>query len=908
MYHHKSGSQKRKQKRECKEEEEKLKKKKLIQQYFQKPQSDRGDEVQEMQTEASHETVEPTTSSCQVAAPVSISSVIEEAETLCSMPPCAVSEDDADTRSCTSSPKRPVIIDEDSSSDQIVTSRVCTEVEEETPSCTNASSYPENDDVALNTTSIEQSHEEEIDWKDPALWPDVLKDKEREKIVLSGLFNVEQLKNMAQSLPKDADTRSFSDFLLYAKSSNGREKILRDWLRWSPSNKVLYCVTCMAFTNDSICKTGSMLSRKDGFDPSKHKWHRLYIKLPEHEHSSQHRRNYWRWRTLQNSIGGHGVDYEIQINLSKEADKFIALLERLLDVTLHLASRNMAFRGSSQRIGEIHNGNFLGTLEILARYDNLLREHLEKVKASQEKGKKLSAHYLSWATQNEFINICGKHVLNSILSERKEAIYFSIICDSTPDSSHTEQNAIVLRYVYRKPQDGKWNIRERFIEFFDFFQKTGKEIADMIMFRLNEHAIDLKDCRGQGYDNGANMSGRIKGVRAKIQETYPTAICCPCAAHSLNLVGVHAAASCPEMKTFFGSVNRLYVLFSSSPARWNTLIEEVGRSLHGLSDTRWSSRIEAVRPIAQNLPSILKALEKVLASRKLTNDAHSDAQGLYDYFLSFRAVVLATFWVKVLTSFEERNKILQSRSISMEIGVANIKALSEEMKLLREKWPVLLSEAKAVADCMEILKELLNPQQLRQIKSRHHDAIDPEDHFKANVFLVAMDTIISDLHQRFQSMEEVCKLFSPILKVRTMSEEDLMASTEELISAYPEDFTSSLLSELQHLRKVYEATFPEDMGPLDLLNSIYKLELQGIFGEVCIALRIFTTLPLSVAEGERAFSKLSSIKNYLRSTMSEQRLNGLAILSIEHELARQLSYKDLIKDFANQKVRRLIAS
>ncbi|KAM3921533.1 LOW QUALITY PROTEIN: zinc finger MYM-type protein 1-like, partial [Leptodactylus fuscus] len=390
---------------------------------------------------------------------------------------------------------------------------------------------------------------------------------------------------MAHSLPKDVENHSFSDFLLYAKSSNGREKILRDWLRWSLSRKVLYCVTCMAFSNDRMSKKGSILSRKEGFDPSQQKWHQLYMKLPEHEHSAQHRKNYWSWRTLQKSIGGHGVDYELQRNFLKEADKFMALLERLLDVTLHLASRNMAFRGSSQRIGEIHNGNFLGTLEILARYDNLLREHLEKVKASQEKGKRLPAHYLSWATQNEFINICGKHVLNAILSERKAAIYFAIICDATPDVSHTEQNVIVLRYV-KEPQNGKWSIQERFIEFFDFFQKTGEEIADMIMSRLSEHAIDLKDCRGQGYDNGANMSGRIKGVRAKIQETYPTAMFCSCAAHSLNLVGVHAAASCPEMKTFFDSVNRLYILFSSSPARWNTLIDEVGRSLHGLSDTR----------------------------------------------------------------------------------------------------------------------------------------------------------------------------------------------------------------------------------------------------------------------------------------------------------------------------------
>ncbi|XP_031755183.1 uncharacterized protein LOC116409794 [Xenopus tropicalis] len=296
----------------------------------------------------------------------------------------------------------------------------------------------------------------------------------------------------------------------------------------------------------------------------------------------------------------------------------------------------------------------------------------------------------------------------------------------------------------------------------------------------------------------------------------------------------------------------------------------------------------------------------IISSRRLTNDAHSEAVGLYNYFSSFRAILLATFWLKVLQCFDERNKILQSRSVSMEIGAANIRALAEEMKSLREKWPALLSEARLVADGMEIPAELMNTQQLRRKKSQGPGELqDPENVFKVNVFLVTLDTIVSDLDQRFKSTEEVCCLFAPILKLRKIAEDDLETSTKLLISKYPQDLTDSLLDELKHLRKVYSETFEGFLGPLELLNSIYDLQLEGIFGEVCVALRIFITLPLSVAEGERAFSKLSLIKNYLRSTMNEQRLNSLAMLSIEHELANKLDFKELIKDFARSKVRRL---
>ena len=171
-------------------------------------------------------------------------------------------------------------------------------------------------------------------------------------------------------------------------------------------------------------------------------------------------------------------------------------------------------------------------------------------------------HYLSWKTQNEFISLCGKHVLDKILLERREAIYFSIICDATPDVSHAEQNVLILRYVH-KSDENKWSIEERFVEFFPCNQKTGEEIAETLISRLDEHGIDLKDCRGQGFDNGANMAGKMKGVQARILQKNDAALFSPCAAHTLNLVGVNAASCCRDAITFFGNVNRLYKLFSS---------------------------------------------------------------------------------------------------------------------------------------------------------------------------------------------------------------------------------------------------------------------------------------------------------------------------------------------------------
>ena len=57
-------------------------------------------------------------------------------------------------------------------------------------------------------------------------------------------------------------------------------------------------------------------------------------------------------------------------------------------------------------------------------------------------------------------------------------------------------------------------------------------------------------------------------------------------------------------------------------------------------------------------------------------------------------------------------------------------------------------------------------------------------------------------------------------------------------------------------------------------------------------LRTFNTIPASVAADERPFSKLKTVKNSLRLTMD--RVTGCLIISIEKDLAKKVSYDDVI--------------
>jgi hypothetical protein len=55
-------------------------------------------------------------------------------------------------------------------------------------------------------------------------------------------------------------------------------------------------------------------------------------------------------------------------------------LKRLIDIVIFLAERNMAFREYDEQFESRSNGNFLGTFELVAKYDNVLEDILRRVK------------------------------------------------------------------------------------------------------------------------------------------------------------------------------------------------------------------------------------------------------------------------------------------------------------------------------------------------------------------------------------------------------------------------------------------------------------------------------------------------------------------------------------------------
>ena len=139
------------------------------------------------------------------------------------------------------------------------------------------------------------------------------------------------------------------------------------------------------------------------------------------------------------------------------------LPERIIDVILLLGRQGLAFRGHDENLvldTDSNSGNFLEVLKMVGSYDERIGAHLRKVKEDHEhvkiqlqkvkkkrKGRGSKITFLSNKSQNKLISIIGDQITNIIIEKIKDCNSWSLVVDSTPDVTHTEQLSICVRIV-----------------------------------------------------------------------------------------------------------------------------------------------------------------------------------------------------------------------------------------------------------------------------------------------------------------------------------------------------------------------------------------------------------------------------------------------------------------------------
>lgn len=151
-----------------------------------------------------------------------------------------------------------------------------------------------------------------------------------------------------------------------------------------------------------------------------------------------------------------------------------------------------------------------------------------------------------------------------------------------------------------------------------FYKVTGQSAGDMssqmldIILNLD---LDIKKCRGQGYDGASTMSGAYSGVQTRIKQIEKTATFVHCAAHNLNFGLNDALHGVQEASNFFTVLQEVYSFFGFSINRWDILSSITGGisevTLKKLNPTRWSGRLLSCTAVKLRFLDVIKALTKI---------------------------------------------------------------------------------------------------------------------------------------------------------------------------------------------------------------------------------------------------------------------------------------------------------
>ncbi|KAB0805389.1 hypothetical protein PPYR_02359 [Photinus pyralis] len=675
--------------------------------------------------------------------------------------------------------------------------------------------------------------------------------------------------------------RNISKSNFYCTKSNG-EKVLREWLQFSDQSKCVYCYPCKLFCTSNV----KLIT---GFND----WKKLSAVLKQHENSMNHVKAMLTLKKRSSILGR--VNTQLLTQMKSEENYWREVLRRVAATVKLLAT--VAFRGHRENQESTRKGNFLHCIEYLAEFDAFLKEHLKRY-SNVGKG---NVNYLSHSVYDEFISVMAKKVIHSITSQVKKAMYFSIIVDSTPDISHMDQLTFILRFV-----DEKGDIQERFFGFLKIDGHDAAHLENVVLTYLQDLTLNIDYCRGQAYDNAANMSGKYTGQQARIQAQVDTATYVPCSAHSLNLIGISAAESCSGALHYFNFVQNVYTFFSSSTRRWNTFIQNMkdsnSKRLKRVIDTRWSARADAVSALKLNYAEIKNVLHDLSTDEREKPVGKLEAKKLKESFDLYETALMTVLWDKLLQRINSVSLSLQTTQSNLLLAVKLLNSLSDYIAVGRTNFDEIENSANILTNSRNYKEVRQKKRKLQFDESRVQ--LTGKQAFVVNTYNVICDTLIGEISRRSEVYKEVVKDFQ-IFFTDDPSQDEINTCVEKLGRKYAKDIDSTNLTEevIHFLQYIKEEDVPtRDPGRL------YKIVIDGLqstFPNIETILKIFLTMPISNASGERSFSVLKRVKNYLRNSLNQQHLNELSMLYIENDITQQIDYDDVINDFAKQKARKV---
>ncbi|VVC41213.1 Ribonuclease H-like domain,HAT, C-terminal dimerisation domain,Domain of unknown function DUF4371 [Cinara cedri] len=402
--------------------------------------------------------------------------------------------------------------------------------------------------------------------------------------------------------------------------------------------------------------------------------------------------------------------------------------------------------------------------------------------------------------------------------------------------------SITIRFVDINRDTKKVDICENFLGFIPVDITIGQELTNAILSELRTNKIPIQDMPGQGYDNGSNMKGHHSGVQKKMLDLNSRAFFVPCHAHTLNLVVNDTAKSSTGASKFLIQIQAIF----------------------SLNETRWESRIDAIKPFRYQTGEIFDALYEISQDISFDQITQLEAKSIAKQIKNFNCV------------------LRYAKTIALEL---DIEASFTQQTSIRPR------KKKTVFFSYEQPDEPI---------------INIKTKFKVDLYIYnILDVALNSLKERFEQLHNHCDNFKCLYNINSLKsimkdnivencmDLQLLLSENENVCKSAKEMTDELVA--------ISGLLKPNSTPLKFLKFI--VNNNNFARNVAVALCIILTMPVSVASGEQSFSKLKIIKNYLRSSMNQKsRISNIKLHSQKrkHVLAVSSSSNKLTSFFINK--------
>nr|CAI5843553.1 unnamed protein product [Callosobruchus analis] len=274
----------------------------------------------------------------------------------------------------------------------------------------------------------------------------------------------------------------------------------------------------------------------------------------------------------------------------------------------------------------------------------------------------------------------------------------------------------------------------------------------------------------------------------------------------------------------------------------------------------------------------------------IDKDSSSGAHILIDALNQSNFIICLLCLEKLLAFSLPLSKMLQSKNIDLASAINIVEDVESSVQNLREnadaEFQKIFEEAKQKAEICDIgikIPRLAN-KQMHRINVPTDNCVE---YYQISIFLPWLHSFLSNLKERFSKHKTILTNLMVLLTSGNSTTQKQIDDFHALVSFCHQDVAElgrnvlevELRLRYQKFMKIDGSSVEPPATPKCAIDALIACN-AAIYTNIFTLLKIFATIPVSTATAERTISTLRRLKSYLRNTMSEKRLNGLANLNI----------------------------